>query len=289
MLRKTSKKRSAQAAPDERQEPFLGPTRSSGTMGVSRSPRERGASRLRAFVYRHRRAAASAVASVVLATLGWRGYYFLVHSTYFELKDVEVRGPLAHVRRSELLETALGARGNFLRLDLARIKREVEQVPWVKHASVRRLWPDRISIQVEERQVLARWGDGQLVDAAGELFPADYEGKLPMLVGPRGSEHELAQRLIEFQAVLALIGRAPAYIAVSDRNAWTVRLDNGTTVQLGRDLVSDRLKRFVANYEETVARVPGREIVVDMRYRSGFSLRVADRGRLPGNKERQGP
>lgn len=289
MLRKLTKKRAENADRAERQEPFLGPTRAGGSMGEKRGPRQSRVAAVWRLLVRERRNVATTVAAVALLAVFWGGYAWLLRSRTFELKEVAVLGVLKHLKKADLLESAHGARGNFFLLDLARIKREVESVPWVKRASVRRVWPDRIVIQVEERVPLARWGDGELLDVGGELFGAEYAGELPTLIGPRGSERELAQRLEEFRGQLAVVGRRPMAIMESDRNAWTVKLDDGTTIQLGRELATDRLRRFVANYDETVARVAGRGITVDMRYRNGFSLRVADRGRAPANRDRQGP
>ena len=67
---------------------------------------------------------------------------------------------------------------------------------------------------------------------------------------------------------------------LSSRLAWQLKLSNGLTVQLGRDSekdrVEDRLARFVSALPQTLAKSRQRLDYVDLRYSSGFALRVTE-------------
>ena len=47
-------------------------------------------------------------------------------------------------------------RGNFFTVDLDAVRAGFEQVPWVRRAMVRRVWPDRLEVAIEEHRPLAR-------------------------------------------------------------------------------------------------------------------------------------
>ena len=101
------------------------------------------------------------------------------------------------------------------------------------------------------------------------------ETALPRLSGPEGSAAELLARHAEFNDVLAGIGRRVEAVALSPRRAWQLRLDDGATIELGRDQerhpLTLRLARFVAHYENVRARL-GTVRVADMRYPNGFVI-----------------
>ncbi len=60
-------------------------------------------------------------------------------------------------------------------------------MPWVRKVALRRQWPRRLEVTIEEHSPLARWNDAGLVNAQGEVFVADYDGELPQFDGPEGS------------------------------------------------------------------------------------------------------
>ena len=102
---------------------------------------------------------------------------YVVQLPVFRLREVRVGGELAHVTL-EQVETIVRreVKGNFFTLDLARARAVFEKLPWVRKANVRRQWPDRLEVALEEHVPLARWGDAALVNTQGEVFAAAYDG-----------------------------------------------------------------------------------------------------------------
>jgi cell division protein FtsQ len=173
------------------------------------------------------------------------------------------------------------ARGSLFIVDIRKVRAELEKLPWVRSASVQRIWPDRLEIALEEHVPLAYWGMEALVDDRGELFKAEFTGELPRFNGPQGSEREMTLAWREFQSALAPIGLKPVEINVSARQAWSVKLDSGLTLQLGRSEIRERLARFVA-LDRQVPELKERRGYVDLRYPNGFALK------LVGGKSREG-
>src|SRR5207245_9010104 len=94
------------------------------------------------------------------------------HSRRFPLRELEVDRGLKHTTRQEIEAAVRGhLDGNFFAVDLSGIRAALEQLPWVRRVTVRRVWPDRIAVAVEGHVALARWGDGALVNPYGDRFP----------------------------------------------------------------------------------------------------------------------
>src|SRR5690606_11213476 len=66
-----------------------------------------------------------------------------------------------------------GLKGNFFSIDLDEARKLVETVPWVRQASIRRVWPNTLRVQIEEQQPLALWNENQMINSWGEAFAAN--------------------------------------------------------------------------------------------------------------------
>jgi cell division protein FtsQ len=192
----------------------------------------------------------------------------------FPLRELSVTGPLAHTTREQVESIVREElRGNFFTVDLEATRAAFEKLPWVRSATLRRIWPDRLEVAVEEHTALARWRDTALVDDRGEIFAAATDARLPMFTGPEGSAAEMAAQFGVFATLLAPIGRAPVQLRLSERRAWEVELDNGAVLELGRTDLTARLQRFIAAYRNTVDKRPAHAYRIDLRYPNGFALR----------------
>lgn len=213
--------------------------------------------------------------AVLLAIYG--AVHVVVRLPLFPLREVRVASELTHVT-SEDIETVIKReiKGNFFTLDLAATRAAFEKLPWVRKVGVRRHWPARLDVTLEEHAPLARWGNRALVNTHGEVFEAVYAGDLPLFVGPTESAKEIAIQYEYFRRSLAAIGKTPVQVQLSPRRAWEVRLDNGPTLELGRERVEARLAQFVAAYGRTLGRLERRIDYVDLRYANGFAVRIPE-------------
>ena len=220
-------------------------------------------------------------------------------SPAFSLRAIRVQGDLDHVNRGQIVEALQGrVSGTFFTVDLETVRSIFEKIPWVRRAQVRRRWPDRLDVSLEEHVPLARWGresDGRLVNRHGEVFAGHVGGEqaaeLPQFAGPAGSEHEIALRYSLFRELLTPTALKVDAVMLSQRQSWSFRLTNGLTVQLGRDSEKDpireRLARFVEVYPSTLGRMSYRPSYVDLRYPNGFALRVPGTQRVDPPKPTQ--
>ena len=232
--------------------------------------------------------AANALYVLALVLVVYAAGTMLAKSPAFPLRAIRIQGDLEHVSRGQIVDALQGrVSGTFFSVDVEAIRSMFQTLPWVRRAEVRRRWPDRLEVRLEEHVALARWGqrpEGRLVNIHGELFAgrvgAERDAELPQFAGPAGSEQEVARRYALFRELLAPLSLEPHTVALSQRQSWQLRLSNGIMVQLGRDSekdpVRERLARFVEVYPRTLGRLSRRLDYVDLRYPNGFALRVPE-------------
>jgi cell division protein FtsQ len=212
---------------------------------------------------------------------------YLARLPAFSLREVRVDGELKHVTRGEV-ETIVRRelKGGFFTVNLAATRAAFERLPWVRGASVRRQWPARLDVALEEHVPFARWA-GQsrlpgavnpvaLVNTHGEVFHAAHEGDLPVFIGPEGAAREMAIQYRYFHRALGTIGETPVQVRVTTRRAWQIKLASGPVLELGRESIEARLHRFVALHDRTVGRLGQAVDTVDLRYANGFAVRIPE-------------
>ena len=195
----------------------------------------------------------------------------------FAIRSVVVKGTLANADPAHIAAVVHHElRGTFFTIDLSAARDALQRVSWVRRVAVRREWPARIEIAIEEHQPLARWNDISLVNMQGEVFDAEYGDDLPSFYAPEGASAEVTARYREFASLVGRNGDAIESITRSARGAWDVKLDDGLDVALGREQVSERWARWIQvgeRYRSRIAR--GRELsAIDMRYPNGFAARA---------------
>ena len=226
---------------------------------------------------------ALALALALVAATAW-----VVRQPYFTLRAVTIEPApgeqLRHVSAPLLRASVLGRlKGSFFTVDLNAMRGAFETVPWVRRATVRRIWPNRLAVTLEEHRPLALWGDGRVVNSFGELYSANLDeaeefGPLPEFSGPAGSEQAVQTRYEDLGRWLRPLGRTPEAVHLSSRYAWSARLDDGSTLLLGREQglpIEDRVNRWVSVYPRVRARLERRAEVIDLRYPNGFAVRSA--------------
>jgi len=233
--------------------------------------------------------ASTLLAATLLAGLA-SGVWWLSQRPMFTLRQVRIESlykiDLKHVNELTVRNSVLGKlRGNFFTTDLDQVRTTFEAVPWVRRATVRREWPDGLIVEVEEHEALGTWGEGRLLSVKGDVFTAnlaeaDDDHELPAFFGPAGSEKDVLARFSELRSWFAPVKLVPQELALSSRYAWTVKLDNGMSVELGREqdknTVKARVQRLVGVYPQLVARLQeGRIDTIDMRYPNGLALSSA--------------
>jgi cell division protein FtsQ len=172
-----------------------------------------------------RQLTAVSLALVAVAALlaVWGALSWAVRQPAFAFREVVVTTPLAHASGAHL-ESVVREElaGTLFTLDLDRAKRALVQVPWVRSVGLRRQWPGRLEIEIEEHAPLARWNGGGLVNTRGEVFIADWNGDLPIFAGPDGDAALMTARYREWDAMLSPLALSVRTLTLSARGGWEI-------------------------------------------------------------------
>jgi cell division protein FtsQ len=191
------------------------------------------------------------------------------------------------VVKQQVLETV---QGNFFSVRLEDVKRGFESMPWVRHANVRRVWPNGLIVSIEEQKPFGIWGSIDshiLMNTHGELFAGRVSDVSDGVVlinvsGPEDSSKEVMRLYEKANAWFKPWNAEVKTLTLSDRYAWHVKLSNGMKVEFGRDeensdktLTEDRVARLFKYWPQIQEKWANRVDAIDLRYANGFAVHLA--------------
>ncbi|MCR5855333.1 cell division protein FtsQ/DivIB [Mesorhizobium sp. J428] len=154
----------------------------------------------------------------------------------FAIEDVRMAGNKETSEIDVLQELGLDGWTSLVGFDADAARERIANMPWVSDASVRKIYPNVLEVELAEKKPLAIWQHGQqlsLIDDAGHIivpFNHPRYATLPVFIGAGANE-----RAAEFMSRIArtpeLSVRVKAFIRVADRR-WDLRLENGVTIRL---------------------------------------------------------
>ena len=166
----------------------------------------------------------------------------------------------------------MGSLKGFWGQDVKQIQEQLETIPWVKGAVVRKIWPNRLSIWLSEYQPVAIWNKTEFITKEGTVFqlPMDKlkEKVLPYLGGPDYQSLKVLEAWNQIFADFKAKNLVVKGVAIDDRGAWQVTLDNDIVLKLGRGDWKPKLDRFVTIYPQIEVPEGKRIDYVDLRYAS---------------------
>ncbi|GGO82512.1 hypothetical protein GCM10011348_24080 [Marinobacterium nitratireducens] len=191
--------------------------------------------------------------------------------------EVRVLGEARHLDRSALAQRLAAGLGKpLLQLDLAQLEERVLDEPWVHGARIRRDWPPAIEVHIDEEVPVARWGDKGLLNHQGDIFWPELKPEyqtLPRLNGPASDTGRVMAQFHDLTRMFQGAGLRLVSLSLEARGAWTLELDNGMRVVVGRERVAERLRRFLSIYRERLADEAPRIEQVDIRYTNGVAVK----------------
>lgn len=225
---------------------------------------------------------------IALLAVGWVAVEW--EPRVLPIRVITIEGDIRSLSRALLQEqVASHLTGGILSQDLEYLREQVVALPWVEGAALRRVWPDRLILDVSEHQPVARWGADGLVTAEGVIFyPQDRRvpAGLPRLSGPEEQAAAVVERLAQWQARLADHGLLIDALGCDRRGDWTLELLGGPVLRFGTEQLEQRFARLLATFAkiEAVA-APER---IDLRYSNGLAVRWRtdndSDGRLQGKR-----
>jgi cell division protein FtsQ len=211
----------------------------------------------------------------------------------FGIVQVEIAGN-RYLSREELLERAgITPHTSLVFLNAEGMRAALKEDARIADATVRKLYPDRLEISIEEREGFARWQRGgklHLIARDGTVLESDIQSRhidLPLVVGAGAAQRAAAflDLLARFPAVREDV-RAGVYVA---ERRWNLRLKNGIDVLLPEEDPALALERLVQL--DRSKQLMSRDItVIDLRLPGQVSVGLSEeaaaavRSKMPKRK-----
>jgi cell division protein FtsQ len=232
--------------------------------------------------YTHSRGFSSGlVAVLVLFFMAAAGFAWvslgIVAKDRWPIRWLEINGTFQRVSAEQLragLTPLISS--SFFTIDLQDLRDAADRISWVSQVHVQKRWPDAIVVEVDEYMPFAHWNRGKLISSRGEAFAvpeADEIQGLPWLRGPDNQLNQVLASWTEFNDQLAPAGLEIQQLKLDQRGAWSMVLNNGTSVHLGRDAAHERLQRLMSSWDALLQDQAAPPSDVDLRYTNGFAVK----------------
>jgi len=194
----------------------------------------------------------------------------------FVVKYVDVVGE-GRVREDKVREMLGVQPGDYLfDMDIVNAQARIQSLGWVDTAVVRRLWPNRIVVHINERRPYALWQNNQqirVIDKTGVvILAADVQDftNLPYFVG-HGAQQNVQDGWDMLQSHPEILSETQAMVRVGDRR-WNVILSNGKRILLPEKNPQAALQRF-DTYNQKHGLLGLDLYSIDMRVKGRLTLR----------------
>ncbi|WP_417227547.1 cell division protein FtsQ/DivIB [Amphritea sp.] len=195
------------------------------------------------------------------------------------VERVTFAGNTRHLDRQQIAAKSVALMdGGLLSADIQAVKEGIQANPWVYQVGISRRWPASLYLTVTEEVPIARWGEDGLLNHEGDIFWPDDVAKynaLPRLKGPSSNTGMMMSEYYDLNQMLRNTGLQLVELQLEARGAWTLLLDNGIRVIVGRDQVVARLERFLKVYQQRLQAEAdaGRIEQIDIRYNNGIAVK----------------
>ncbi|QBY04827.1 FtsQ-type POTRA domain-containing protein [Thalassotalea sp. HSM 43] len=205
-------------------------------------------------------------------------YQSMMQDEASPVSSLVIKGKTPYTFNAEIVAALRqGELDNFFQLDVNLVQHELEQLPWVYSASVRKQWPDTVSVYVIDQTPVAQWNDDFFINEQGVIFQADQTRVapgLPKLFGPEGSETLALATYRDLNLLLNYIEVEIDELVLSERHSWVLTLKDGVSLNLGREDRVMRVQRFMDAYRQikSMAKQDMQVDYIDLRYDTGMAV-----------------
>ena len=216
----------------------------------------------------------------------------------FPFKKVELVNRLENQESKELQKIAAKAlNGGFFSLDVAEFRAELlNQLPWVKAVSVRKVWPNKLLVEITENKPVVRWLSAELKTEHYQLLSEDgivFEPELTdaqklkfnsmaLFSGPKVNAKKILNKCFEISNNLKKVDLGIKHCGMNKRRTWTLTLstmdvkkehDKNLDIKLGKEKIIQQLDRFIDVFSGKLKQYLSSIEYVDLRYSNGFSVK----------------
>lgn len=242
---------------------------------------------VKTFLQTSLRRLAFAVVAGLVVTLGYGVTTWVSGQLDRPVSSVKINGEFTRISQKDVAEVIYDSMGSsFMKLDLEAIQQRLEEQAWIDRVRVARRWPDQLEVTVIEHKPIARWGKTDALNHRGEVIrltdartAEELLRGLPELDGVEGMEQTMMSQYQSLNKMLMDYGLSLKLLACDADRSWTMTLSDGVVIQVGRDQLIEKMRRFLLVYETQLQGQWANLSSIDLRYHNG----VAVQWRQPGS------
>ena len=203
----------------------------------------------------------------------------LANSAGFRITTVAINGRKQLSQDEVLAIGGVNGRSSLLFLDAATVRDKLKANPWISDATILKLYPGRLQIDIVERSAFALWQQGGRLSvisddgAVLEPYMSRRFVSLPLVVG-KGADTRARDFLALLDRYPQVRSQTKAAIFVGERR-WNLRLNDGLDIRLPENDVGNALATLSKLDKEE--RLFSRDIVaVDMRLPDRLTVQLSE-------------
>lgn len=207
-----------------------------------------------------------------------------------DVRGIVITGDSKYQNPSNIRDAILpNLSGGIFDVNLVVVKSVFENLPWVRNASVKKVYPNRINVNLTEHSALGVWGDsddGKMVNTHGEIFEVGSDDleeitKYPQFIGSESQSVLIVNMYQKLKNIFSPLNTQISKIQLSLRGNWSIFLDNGTHLELGRGNIEQIFEnsKLALQTSIRVAEKYGKRVqdikYLDLRYQGGYAIQMS--------------
>lgn len=194
---------------------------------------------------------------------------------FFPINVLKIKAPYHYFTRDKIQELISPYMNqSFLMFPAEKLQEDFKKNPWVEDVHVKKIWPDRVVVQIIERFPVAFW-DNMILSDKGDLFKpekVELSSELPRFQGPQYQQKEVLHIFKKLSKLLLANDLIIKELRLRENQSWELTLNNGVIIRLGKNNVEARLQRFCQIYPKWFATSFERVSSIDLRYTHGIAV-----------------
>ena len=196
---------------------------------------------------------------------------------YFPIKNISIESIIININKDDVFEKSKNYLDSksFFNFKINILKKEIEEVSWVKSADIRRVYPGEIKIYIEEHIPIAIWNNESYMNNIGDIFFINNIKKnLPILISNQSGNKIMFEY---FSLLLKYISDENFDIKIkkieeNDIRSLSAYLSSGIIVKFGSKDIRGKILTFIKVYKTLNTSDLEKIRYIDMRYSNGFSI-----------------
>lgn len=194
---------------------------------------------------------------------------------FFPINALKIESSYKFVTRDQVQKILLPYLSqSYLMLSENKLSEDLKKNVWVEDVKIKKIWPDRVDVQIIERIPVAFWNN-VLLSEKGELFLIEDDKNspnLPRLFGPKNQQKDVLHIYEKLSKLLKAQDLFIAKVWLHKNQSWAIALSNGVIIRLGKSDIENRLQRFCEVYPKLFAASFDQISSIDLRYSKGMAV-----------------